>query len=240
METEEIKNYYNNSLRNNSNSYEFERWEKGSQERSSYVSTRNAVEKYAIPIMADGNILELGPGPGTWTKLLLKKSPSSTYDLVDISEEMLKQAKLSLGDRENINYIQSDILDFVSDKKYDFFFSSRIIEYVPDKSKAVQIITNTLKSGASGYLVTKTPHPKRFWGIKNNSPVHQNQISAKDLAKLLKDNECEVSLLTNVTSVFPGIRSGFLDGVLTKLCNLLPFVVAKYVSESYAVVFKKK
>ncbi len=102
-------------------------------------------------------VFELGPGPGTWTKELLTIAPQATYHLVDISEEMLKQAKGNLKGFPNITFTQSDILDFVPQQQYDFFFSSRIIEYVPDKDRAIKIIASALKPGAYGYLVTKTP-----------------------------------------------------------------------------------
>jgi SAM-dependent methyltransferase len=241
METKDVKDFYNKSVGESKNSYEYDRWQKNSQGKASYISTLQAVEKFALPYLNSvTSVFELGPGPGTWTKVLLQRNPTASYDLVDISEEMLKQAKAALSDVSNIRFINSDILDFVTDKKYQFFFSSRIIEYVPNKEKAVQIISNSLEAGSYGYIVTKTPHPGRFWGIKNNSAVHQTQVAPAELKCLFEKADCEIVKVVNVTSVFPGLRSGGLDRLLTVLCGYLSFTVTQYVSESYAIIFKKK
>ncbi len=240
METIEIKDFYNKAVGGSETSYEYNRWYKNGQKRASYKSTREAVQKYALRYLPKaGDILELGPGPGTWTKVLLENSRNSKYDLVDISEEMLRQAKKALSNFDNIRFINTDILDFVPDKKYDFFFSSRIIEYVPNKNKALKIVIDSLNSGSYGYLVTKTPH-NRFWSFSKKTKVHEGQIKAEELVKIIDDLGCEIIETANVTSVFPGLRCGLLDRVLTVISSYVPFFVAKYFSESYLIIFKKK
>lgn len=243
METKQVKDFYNTTLKANSNPYEQERWFKNPQLQSGYKSTKSAVERYALPHLQSGsnsNVFELGPGPGTWTKLLLQKAPTANFDLVDISEEMLGQAKTALSEHSNVSYIVSDILDFAPAKKYDYFFSSRIIEYVPDKEKAVKIIADSLKPGAYGYIVTKTPQKRRPFGKPVTAPLHMQQVSATELVKLFEKSGCNVLKKVNVTCVFPGLRSATADRLLTQLCRLLPFGLGRSVSESYALVFQKK
>jgi SAM-dependent methyltransferase len=241
METGDVREFYNKTVGGSQNKYEFNRWQKTSQARASYISTREAVVVYVLPLLKNAsNILELGPGPGTWTKLLIEEAPTAAFDLVDISNEMLKQAREALADSSRVAFINSDILEFTPTKKYDFFFSSRIIEYVPDKQKAIQIVSDSLISDSYGYIVTKTPHPKRFWGRKNQSPIHQHQVSCKELKRILEANNCSVLKVVNVTSVFPGLSNGFMDRQLTILCNFLPFSMSQYLSESYALIFRKK
>ncbi len=243
MDTKEVKELYNTTLKASRNPYEEERWFKSPQRRAGYASTRSAVEQYALPHLQDGTniqVFELGPGPGTWTKLLLQKAPAAHFDLVDISEEMLKQAAAALATHQNVNFIVSDILDFVPARQYDYFFSSRIIEYVPDKDKAVQIIAESLKSGAYGYIVTKTPQKRRPFGKPVTTPLHMQQVAALELARLFESHGCSVIRKVNVTCVFPGLRSSIADRVLSRVCRFLPFAAGHLVSESYALVFKKK
>lgn len=242
MQTSDIKEFYNTSLKASPNRYEHDRWFKNAQRKAGFVSTKSAVERYALPLIDDKteNIFELGPGPGTWTKLLLQKSPKAHYDLVDISEEMLAQAKESLPQDADITFIVSDILDFKPERSYDFFFSSRIIEYVPDKDKAVSIIASSLKSGAYGYIVTKTPQQKRGFGTPITSPVHGQQVGPDELVALFEKHNCTVKQRVHVTCVFPGLRSGLADRLLTTICRWLPFPWCTPVSESYALVFVKK
>jgi ubiquinone/menaquinone biosynthesis C-methylase UbiE len=240
MKTKEVKEFYEQKVGDSATPYEYDRWQKNPQARASYVATKWAVRKYALPLLKDGvDILELGPGPGTWTKLLLEKAPQAHFTLVDISSEMLKQATIALAAHSNIEYVNVDILDFSTDKQYDFFFSSRIIEYVPEKEKAIKIIANCLKPGAVGYIVTKTPQARRAFSRPNKSPVHQSQISAAGLRRVLEEHGLRVERVVNVTSVFPKLKSGWLDQRLSCLCRHLPFSVCRYLSESYAIVFRK-
>ncbi len=241
METKQIKDFYNQSLQKSENSYEQDRWGKTPQMRAGYLNTKSALHAVVPRYLHNAmQVFELGPGPGTWTKELLTIAPQATYHLVDISEEMLKQAKGNLKGFPNITFTQSDILDFVPQQQYDFFFSSRIIEYVPDKDRAIKIIASALKPGAYGYLVTKTPQYQRWFGNKVASQVHQTQIDSVALSELLQRHGFEVIDSFQVTCVFPGVRSGFLDRALTAFCRLLPFSWGASVSESYALVFRKK
>jgi len=241
METNTVKNFYNTTLQNNPTPYEQERWFKSGQHRAGYVATKKAMQKYALPLLQnDMKVFELGPGPGTWTKLMLEHAPQAEYNLVDISKEMLKQAKEALSTHQNISYVTSDILEYSVADQYDFFFSSRILEYVPDKNRAVHNIVQAMHSGAYGYLVTKTPQEGRVFSKRKGSQIHSLQISANDLIKIFQEHGCVVHKKIHVTCVFPKMHSGFLDSLLSRVCTLLPFAFGGVFSESYAIVFQKQ
>ena len=110
---------------------------------------------------------------------------------------------------------------------------------MPEKETAMQVIAKALKPGGYGYLVTKTPQQGRRFGKKVSSPVHQTQVSSADLQKVMEKSGLQVIKKIHVTCVFPGLRSGMLDRMLTSVCRLLPYHVGVSVSESYAIVFKK-
>jgi trans-aconitate methyltransferase len=240
MDTKEVKGFYEAKVAGSANNYEYDRWESNAQAKASYAATHRAFATLVRPIVAGSkSILELGPGPGTWTKELLKTSPEADLTLVDISEEMLKQAKETLRDHGNITYVNADILDFTSEQKFDFFFSSRMIEYVPDKKPVIEKIVAMLQPGSFGYFVTKTPQYTRPFSKKVTAPVHQNQVAAEVLTAMLEEAGCTVQKVQSVTSVFPGMRSGFLDRWLSAVCQRVPFKLTRFVSESYAIIFKK-
>tara|TARA_B100000745_G_C20149125_1_gene394002 strand:+ start:901 stop:1626 length:726 start_codon:yes stop_codon:yes gene_type:complete len=240
METREIRTFYNSSLQNSDNNYEYDRWQKTPQGRAGFLSTKDALIKYVLPQLEEKRtVLEVGAGPGTWSKFLLEKTATAPYDIVDISDEMLKQAKANLSSYSNVQFIRSDILEFIPEKEYDFFFSSRFIEYVDDKLAVAKIISASLKSGGRGYLVTKTPHYNKVLRKRNVSLVHQGQISANELSVVFEEVGLEVDCVVNVTSVFPGLGSGYMDRFMTLLCNLFPYAFVKGVSESYAIIFHK-
>ncbi len=241
MDTSHVKKLYNQSVGGSPTSYEYSRWGESSQKKASYYNTRRALEKNVLSRFTNcTSILEVGPGPGTWTKLLLGINPNASYDLVDISVEMLKQAKNNLADFPNVNFIESDILEFSSTTSYDGFFSSRIIEYVPDKAKAIAIITDRLRPGAVGFISTKTPQSNRLINLRKMSELHRKQITAPELVHLLEQHHCTVVEVINITSVFPLLQSGTLDRILTRVSAWLPFSLTKYWSESYGIIFTKQ
>ncbi len=241
MKSKDVKEIYNTTLRNSKTTYEQSRWFTSPQAQAGYESTKSAILKYAMPYISDTmKVLELGPGPGTWTKILLQKAPNAHYDLVDISSEMLKQAAENLSIHSNIHYITSDILSFSQQVHYDFFFSSRMIEYVGDKKSAVAVIAGALKPNGYGYIVTKTPQYNRIFSNQVQSAFHQDQIGPDLLKSLFEEAGCRIIKRVHVTCVFPKLRSGTLDKVLTRICRRLPFRIGMPVSESYALIFQKK
>lgn len=240
MKAEAVKDLYNIDLKTSDEPYEHRRWFSSKRARVAYDATRYAVKKYALPILKDrSEVFELGAGPATWTKVLLEKAPNARYELVDISSEMLKQAKTALREQKNITYVESDICEFKPQKKYDFFFSSRIIEYVSDKDAAVSTISISLKKGAKGMIITKTPQYRRFLIKKPKSDFHSLQIEPKDLSNLLIKHGCSVLQVTPVTFVFPKLKSAFLDRLLFNVGKFMPMYLAKPFTESYAIIFVK-
>ena len=156
MNTDKVKEKYNSDIQNKyKDGYESERWFSNEVQKANYYMTLNRIKKLALPI--NFNIcLELGPGHGTWTKELLKTHKKARFDLVDISGEMLRLVKERFRDKDNINYIEGDWLVYKLNAKYDFFFSIRAIEYIPQKEKVVEKIMSSLKHHGTGFIITKT------------------------------------------------------------------------------------
>ena len=240
METRDIETFYNSSLQKSHNKYEFDRWFKTSQSRASYHATKYALHTYCLPLIKQGShILEVGPGPGTWTKEILNSLPEVRVSILDISEQMLRQAKENITDTHRVTFMHHDFTTFVPDKQYDFFFSSRFFEYVPDKQSVIETISKSLAEGGKGYLVTKTPQYKRAFSKRVSGDIHQGQISSDELVRLMERSGLKVIKIVNVTSVFPGLRNGLFDKVLTFVSRFIPYKISKIVSESYAVIFEK-
>ncbi len=243
METEKIKTTYNELVGNKlQGRYEENRWFRTEQARAGYEMTKDSITRH---LLGGGfsfkSCLELGPGPGTWTKILLRHDPEASFDLVDISSEMLKLAQDNLAGEENINFFEADFSTFVPGRKYDLFFSSRAFEYLPDKEGAAGKIMALLENGGRGFMITKTPKYWRYKIIGRKIPeMHRGQISPsrlKDILGALGAGDIEIFPAIIVVPVFRwvglnkliyrffrGMRLNFLSG---------------FVSESYAVSFKK-
>ena len=242
MQTEQVKNKYNKDIKNKyNNGYEQERWFKNDIQKAGYEVTLEAVQKYALKDVYSF-CFELGPGHGTWTKELLEHNSNANYDLLDISGEMLRLVKERFKDKTNINYIEGDFLKFETEKQYDFFFSSRAIEYIPKKEEVAKKISDLIKSGGRGFVITKTPKYLRdkMLGRKIDD-FHSGQIAPEKLRELFKKNNCKNIKIYPVTMSWPFWRSAKMNMLLYKIFgNYQLNLVSQFFSESYTVIFEKK
>lgn len=244
MNTQDVKQIYNEKVANKSLcGYEKERWFSSDIAKAAYEMILNCVNNHLLNDLGDfSTFFEVGPGAGTWTKLFLAKQPSAHFDLVDISGEMLKQARGNMGEGGNIRYFEADFLDFEAEKKYDVFFSSRALEYFPDKEKFVKKVSSLLAPGGRGFIITKAPKYLRNKILgRKISQLHQSQISFIKLYWILE--ECGLSDIEFYPAAMycPVLKSALANRFIYKIFGgkKLGFL-SNIFSESYAVKFKKR
>jgi trans-aconitate methyltransferase len=75
-----------------------------------------------------GEVLELGCGPGGFTRELASHARSVTA--LDSSPKMLARNKLEVA-RSNVRYIQTDVFEWVPDAPYDVVFFGFLLSHVP-------------------------------------------------------------------------------------------------------------
>src|SRR3989338_4660102 len=244
MENEVVKAFYNETMPEKfGDDYEEERWFRDAIQRAGYELTKKAIERHVLSdeSLNPVRILELGPGAGTWTKLLIAHFPDAYFDLLDISKEMLARAEKALGRKEHARFIESDVLKWEPEGKYDYFFSSRVVEYVDDKKKFCGKIFDALLPGGRGFLITKMPHyeRERFLGRKT-SEFHEGQIAPGALCDEISaagfiDIDCYP--VTTSIPLFHSAWANLLFGKLFARFTLGP--VSMFFAESYCVLFRK-
>ena len=245
MSNTDIKNWYNNVVpeRDAWGAYEHDRWHRDSIQEAGYALTKRAITRHVLSddSLNPVRILELGPGAGTWTKLLINRFPDAYIDLLDISKEMLGRAQKTLGHKEHVRYIESDVLIWKPEGKYDYFFSSRVLEYIDDKKKFCEKIFSALEPGGRGFLITKMPHyeRERFLG-RRSSEFHKGQVAPGALRdELLAAGFIDVDCYT-VTTNIPLLHSAFMNIVFGKLFSRFMLgPISMFFSESYCVLFRK-
>ncbi len=244
MANEDVKAFYNERMPEKfGDDYEYERWFKDPIRKAGYDLTKGAIERHVTgdATLDPARILELGPGAGTWTKLLLARFPDAYVDLLDISGEMLARAKAALGAKERVRYITSDIMQWTPEGKYDYFFSSRVVEYIDDKKGFCSKVFSMLEPGGRGFLITKMPHyeRERFLGRKT-SDFHSGQIAPGALRdELLAEGFIDVDCYPVTTSI-PLLRSAVLNRLFGGLfARFTVGPVSMFFAESYCVLFRK-
>ncbi|KKT81860.1 MAG: Glycosyltransferase [Candidatus Yanofskybacteria bacterium GW2011_GWA2_44_9] len=222
--------------------YEYHRWKSSPVKRAGYEMTRSLIRGNILKSgLGFRDYLEVGPGPGTWTKMFLEASPKANFDLVDISSEMLNLAKQNLAGHGNLRYIETDFLRFNPDKKYDIFFSSRAIEYMPDKDGLVKKISDLLRPGGRGFVITKNPKYLRSkLAGRHISEFHKGQISPETFRALLIGNGFKDVEIYPVTFVFPVFNSAFMNRTVSGIFSYQKLnTLNNFFAESYLIRFKK-
>ena len=240
-----IKQMYDSSISSEyNNNYEFNRWFVNDRLITDYIMHYKALSFHLSSINFQ-SCFELGPGPGTWTRLLYRRNPGATFDLLDISQAMKDQFILEMREQRNVEYQVSDIHEFSTDKKYDLFFSSRAIEYIQDTEKLCTKILSLLKPGGKGIIITKNPnHIKSFYRFSASSSKrkqHTGQIKPDDLKQYLeragasdiKIYPCSVRIPT-LDKITLRLSKKFFEKSYTKNYEKL-----SRLAESYVVTFKK-
>ncbi|OHA83046.1 MAG: hypothetical protein A2408_02590 [Candidatus Yonathbacteria bacterium RIFOXYC1_FULL_52_10] len=245
MNPEDVRIRYNVSVADKrGGDYEHKRWFSSAVARAGFFMTKITIERHAA--LSGKHIehyLELGPGPGTWTKLFLERDKASAYDLVDISSEMLGLAQENLSAYSgNVHFFEKNFLEFNEAGPYNFFFSSRALEYFPDKEVLVKKIAALLVSGGEGFVITKTPKYaiNKLIGRKT-SDFHSGQVDPKALTGLFEAHGCTVVGVYPVTFNFPLFRAAPLNRALFAIFSCLPLnPISQFFSESYAIKFIKR
>ena len=244
MANDFIKEHYDREVPSLSGGhYEEYRWFKNPLQAAHFTLTKNAINEQLLSDLHTVNsVLEIGPGPGTWTELLFNRFPQASFTLVDISSQMLNESKGRLASRGDFNFFNQDFTTFESAKPFDLVFSSRAFEYVDDKKAFVSNLAKNLNLGGVGYIITKTPHywRERLLG-KKIPPRHSRQLGLRDFKKLIANEGLVILGSYPVTVSVPFFNSPRLNLWVAGWLKLLPlnFLTLNF-TESYAVKFAKQ
>lgn len=94
-------------------------------------------------------LLDLGCGEGLYHKMFPESTEITGVDLFD---------RLKSKDMKNVSYVNTNIFDFKSDKKFDCLFSSHVIEHIPDTEYFLRHIFSYIKE--DGVFCICYPPPK--------------------------------------------------------------------------------
>jgi len=242
MQSEEIKKFYNTlPQKDQAADYESYRWHKDELAQAGYVMNLNSLNFLIKDCPENQDYLELGPGAGTWTKVLLKQKLQQTIDLVDISSEMLKQAENNLIDLSNLHYIESDFVNFRPNKKYGVFFSCRAFEYLSDQEGAIRHLAELLNQGAWGLIITKNPRYffDRLLGRKVVK-MHLGQINPFKLKGFLQKYGFNKIEIYPITVTCPLFKSAKLNYLAYKILYRFKYsLISCLFTEAYGIKFRK-
>lgn len=243
LKNKKIKDLYSDVIPGRyQNNYEFNRWFVSPRDRLDYFMTHFAIQHHLSGTTFE-SCLEFGPGPGTWTRLLYRQNPKAKFDLVDISAEMKNQFELEMRTKDNVAYHLTDIMDFRPSEPYDFFFSSRAIEYLEDKKGFLKKLHNDfLRPGGKGMIVTKNPLFNPGHQKKDTRFQHQGQIPSSEMIKMLQDagfSNIKVYPVI-IRKIWDRFSFGFSEKKFLKIYNSPLADENLRITESYLIVFENQ
>jgi ubiquinone/menaquinone biosynthesis C-methylase UbiE len=134
--------------------YQNLRWFKTRLTRLEYAQTEQALLAELQPSSA-GRYLEIGCGPGTWTRVVAERS--AEVIAVDISANMLEQAKKYVGSAGHVTYVHGDAAEYQPQGALNGVFSFRVLEYVSGWQEMLTRVASHLEPGGRVTICTKTP-----------------------------------------------------------------------------------
>lgn len=235
-----VRDYYNEHLKGLGKDYIDERWFSSKVAEFDYHQTRRALIA-ALRGQKETNILEVGPGDGVWTDLILPLKKKLV--LLDQSEEMIKRAQRRLVEYNDVTYHTGDFSSFESDSKFGLIFAIRCFEYFENKPSDVEKMHGLLESGGKLIIVTKNKN----YISRSERKLHTAQLGKREMVTLLREKGFAVeavyaaTLRVKAAWLISRVIFGALHSlhVATKGRFTVPYVFDR-ATESYTYVAVKK
>ena len=189
------KEYYDEYLKKLPTDYKSARWFSSPAAVLDFEQTKLAIET-ALQGQKVETALEIGPGDGVWTDLILPHTKKLT--LLDQSIEMISRAKDRLKNVLNITFVNGDFLSYTEQSTYDLVCAIRCFEYFEDKELAMKQFSRLLRSGGRLVIVTKNPLHARMKEVQERG-LHKGQITREDMLVLLKKHGFTVDSTLSAT-----------------------------------------
>jgi len=133
------------------NAEHYKKHAKGQFERG-----KKAVE--SLGLKGNEHVLDVGCGDGRITAEIGKHVSNGTVVGIDISENMINEAKKSFGSISNVVFLHTDATTFTSDKNFDVVVCFATFHWIKHQKKVLQNIFNVLKSGGRLYFIMAATH----------------------------------------------------------------------------------
>ena len=154
----------------------------------------------AASIAAPKRVLDLGAGTGLLAAYWLQHFPQAEYVLVDVAEDMLRQAEVRFAGCANVSRLVLDYTQRLPEGDFDAIISALSIHHLEDADKAQLFARIHAKLPAGGLFVNydqfcaETPEMSRWFDAHWHAQIAQSGLSAQEMARWQErkklDREC--------------------------------------------------
>jgi SAM-dependent methyltransferase len=105
----------------------------------------------AIELVPMMKVLDVGCGNGVTTLQLLEKEPTIAVDAIDISDSMIKLAKVNMrrSSATGINFFVQNIETYAHKNAYDMIFSNAALHWASDGAAVYKVLYDALRTNGS-------------------------------------------------------------------------------------------
>jgi 2-polyprenyl-3-methyl-5-hydroxy-6-metoxy-1,4-benzoquinol methylase len=143
----------------------------------------NVKTKLILDMIEGKNILDVGCGACTLSKILLEKSYNVT--VIDSDEKAVEIAK-----KKGLRGFKADIADWKTNTKFDCVIASDVLEHIDDDKRVIKKIYAILKPG--GCLIINVPSYKFLFGKHDINLGHKRRYSDGELKAKLEESGFEI------------------------------------------------
>jgi 2-polyprenyl-3-methyl-5-hydroxy-6-metoxy-1,4-benzoquinol methylase len=143
----------------------------------------NVKTKLILDMIEGKNILDVGCGACTLSKILLEKSYNVT--VIDSDEKAVEIAK-----KKGLRGFKADIADWKTNTKFDCVIASDVLEHIDDDKRVIKKIYAILKPG--GCLIINVPSYKFLFGKHDVYLGHKRRYSDGELKAKLEESGFEI------------------------------------------------
>ncbi len=169
------------------------RYDRGAAATALWFSEVEEVRRGLARIPLDGaDVLELAPGTGIWTELLVDRARHLTA--VDASAEMVEENRRRLGDRaQSVEFILADLFTWRSDHEYDAVVFCFWISHVPDSHLAAFLtgVSSMVRRGGAVFFLDGLREPT------STADDHELPSSAEEVMVRRLDDGREFRIVKN-------------------------------------------
>jgi trans-aconitate 2-methyltransferase len=105
-----------------------------------------------VPLDRPRRVVDLGCGPGNSTQLLIERFPDAEVIGVDLSPDMLRQARERLP---RCTFVAGDLATWTPEPGTDLLFGNAVFQWVPDHPRVLARLLQSLPPG--GVLAVQMP-----------------------------------------------------------------------------------
>jgi malonyl-CoA O-methyltransferase len=98
------------------------------------------------------SILEIGCGTGALTQRLIERFPGASLTAIDLSPDMIEQARTSIAESDQVRLQAVDVMEFQTDQRYDVVASSSALHWVTPLSEAIAAVDRLVDAGGTVVL----------------------------------------------------------------------------------------